>query len=154
MKHLKIYEAFDVFKDKLDELQDFCDTYLAYMTDKGVALTVTPNSRLSSTIFVLSVSSVESRDFEWNDIKDYFIPFLEVLTKKIGRGNFMTNSDTNHEFKFTFIKKVWNTNFSVLHKHATGRNRDILFRSLEDVIDDKVPYRITIESLKFSIEYY
>jgi hypothetical protein len=138
MKHLKIYEAFDVFKDKLDELQDFCDTYLAYMTDKGVVLTVTPNTRLSSTIFVLSIRSVESTDFEWNDIKDYFIPFLEVLTKKIGRGNFMTNSDKNHEFKFT---------------NSLG----ILYLSLEDVIADKIAnpsYRLTIESLKFSIKYY
>lgn len=135
MKYLKIYEEFDVFKDKLDELQDFCDTYLAYMTDKGVVLTVTPNSRLSSTIFVLSVRSIESRDFEWNDIKNYFIPFLEVLIKKIGRVNFMTNSDPNHEFRFT-------------------NNRGIFYRSLEDVIDDKVPYIITIESLKFSIKYY
>jgi hypothetical protein len=138
MKHLKIYEAFDVFKDKLEELQDFCDTYLAYMTDKGVVLTVTPNSRLSSTIFVLSVRSVESKDFEWNDIKDNFIPFLEVLNNKIGRGNFMTNSDPNHEFKFT-------------------SNRGIFYRSLENVIADKLAnpfYKITIESLKFSIKYY
>ena len=138
MIYLKVYEGFDVFKDKLDELQDFCDTYLAYMTDKGVVLTVTPNSRLSSTIFVLSVRSIENKDFKWNDIKDYFIPFLEVLTKKIGRGNFMTNSDPNHEFKFT-------------------NNIGILFRSLEDVITDKIAnpsYRLTIESLKFSIKYY
>jgi hypothetical protein len=136
MKHLKIYEAFDVFKDKLDELQDFCDTYLAYMTDKGVVLTVTPNSRLSSTIFVLSVRSVESRDFEWNDIKDYFIPFLEVLTNKIGRGNIMTNSDPNHEFKFV-------------------NNRGVFYRSLEDVIADKVPNIMpSIESLSFAIKYY
>jgi hypothetical protein len=136
MKYLKIYEAFDVFKDKLDELQDFCDTYLAYMTDKGVVLTVTPNSRLSSTIFVLSVRSVESRDFEWNDIKDHFIPFLEVLTNKIGRGNIMTNSDLNHEFKFT-------------------NNRGVFYRSLEDVIEDKVPNIMpAIESLSFAIKYY
>jgi len=48
----------------------------------------------------------------------------------------MTNSDPNHEFKFT-------------------NNRGVFYRSLEDVIEDKVPNIMpTIESLKFSIKYY
>lgn len=91
MKYLKRFnESIEL------ELQDFCEMYLAYLTDEGFEIKVTPE------IFEYHVPSKEKRNaaelihkdffsikidknrkkFNLNEIKDKFIPFIKFLSDK------------------------------------------------------------------------
>jgi len=83
MKHLK---KFNESLNK-EELQDFCDTYLAYLLDEGYSIEVS-----GSDEYVLVLRN-ENRPtnvpmdspellFTWEEVKDQFIPFLHMLSKQ------------------------------------------------------------------------
>lgn len=80
MKHLR---RFNESLNK-EELQDFCETYLAYLLD-NVAFKVYV-SRHSNTISLVKKTSDNLNSpeflFTWDEIKDYFIPFLHMLSKQ------------------------------------------------------------------------
>jgi hypothetical protein len=90
MKYIKLFE--DLFEDNL---QDFCDNYLAYLKDEGFNVYI--NSAVSMygwkngeiTISYPSGSYNPFRninfmldDFSWDVVKDHFIPFLQMLYKE------------------------------------------------------------------------
>jgi len=83
MKHLR---KFNESLNK-EELQDFCDTYLAYLLDEGYSIEVS-----GSDEYVLVLRN-ENRPtnvpmdspellFTWEEVKDQFIPFLHMLSKQ------------------------------------------------------------------------
>lgn len=92
MKYLKKYN--ENADSKLLELQEFCNSYMAYLIDTGFQIkceygkyvnkediyikfnkVVTINSNIDKEIF-------KSRLFNWDDVKDDFIPFYEILSNK------------------------------------------------------------------------
>lgn len=91
MKYLKKYNE---SVDNILELQEFCESNLAYIIDAGFQVNcdygnftskyeiyikfnkvVTTSSNISSEIF-------KSRLFNWDDVKDDYIPFYEILSNK------------------------------------------------------------------------
>jgi hypothetical protein len=84
MRYLKkFFESFDE-----NVLQDFCETHLAYLLDEGYELYI-GDERGKKTISITIPSDVSDEDgeydtgeFEWNNIKDHFIPFLTHLNNK------------------------------------------------------------------------
>ena len=85
MKHLK---KFNESLNK-EELQDFCDTYLAYLLDEGYS---TEANEIGFGEYVLVLRN-ENRPtnvpmdspellFTWEEVKDQFIPFLHMLSKQ------------------------------------------------------------------------
>jgi hypothetical protein len=73
----------------MEELQDFCDTYLAYLLDEGYSIEA---SEIGFGEYVLVLRNGKRLDnvpvdspeflFAWDEIKDQFIPFLHMLSKQ------------------------------------------------------------------------
>lgn len=73
MKYIKLFEDFGVD----DKLQDFCDNYLAYLIDYGFKVSLNYNE-----ISILQPDDgmgLLDKTFSWDSVKDYVIPFIEVL---------------------------------------------------------------------------
>jgi hypothetical protein len=78
MKHLRRYNE-SLTEDEVDELTEFCETSLAYLLDDGYEVFV---QREWNVGFHVIFKLEDSEDFYWNDIKDYFIPFLQLLSRR------------------------------------------------------------------------
>ena len=95
MKHLKKFSAIHSLLEQSneglnkEELQDFCDTYLAYLLDVGYSIEA---SEIGFGEYVLVLRNenrptnvpIDSPEllFTWEEVKDQFIPFLHMLSKQ------------------------------------------------------------------------
>lgn len=70
-----------------EELEDFCDTHLAYLTDKNFEVEYTEQYGGHMTEVVIKTSGV-TQIFTWDEVKDHFIPFLHMLSKQYNLFNF------------------------------------------------------------------
>ena len=83
MKYLKKFN-----ESKLgDELEAFCQEYLAYLTDGKFECYVNSNdANTHITILNRDYNDVNfpgrGRRFYWNEIEDDFIPFLQILSER------------------------------------------------------------------------
>jgi hypothetical protein len=82
MKHLR---SFNESIDK-DELKDFVESCLAYLLDEGFHVFIPRGlSEDGTTAIWLAISnqySANSTSFAWDDIKDYYIPLLKLLSNR------------------------------------------------------------------------
>ena len=95
MKYIKLFE--DLFEDNL---QDFCDTYLAYLKDEGFNIYINPMGNRTEITIYLRDFRYGGNPFEWDNVKDHIIPFLEMLRK---------NYNTNDEVIFYTKSKLHRT---------------------------------------------
>lgn len=94
MKHIKTFEKYDPDKLRLflDELEEFCQESLVFLTDLGPRLSI--DSSYGRNILPrevddeieaevsLAFTDLDRRwTFNWIDIKDYIIPFMMRLNK-------------------------------------------------------------------------
>jgi len=97
MKHLKSFNE----KISHDELKQFCGDYLIYLTDEGFDVEIRKN--YDGKYYSISIDKTIDEGlqiFEYNDIKDYFIPFLQLL-----------NDNYKIIDNVTFIKAIGENNF-------------------------------------------
>ena len=86
MRYLKrIFES-DLY-NQVDEaeLRDFCETYLAYLLDDtSFKIDVSKRQKYDSYTIWLGKTLVDRRiqPFHWNDIKDYYLPFVTMLSRE------------------------------------------------------------------------
>jgi hypothetical protein len=99
MSYLKKFEAFhysnlhrpNLIKIKVDELRDFCETYLAYLMDDAIKELKVGSPRLLQTDMSLfqnkyvcyNVEIYFNKSVHWDKIKDHFLPFLQILNSKV-----------------------------------------------------------------------
>ncbi len=81
MKYLKIFEEFN--QQGYIELLDFCESNLIYLIDEGWRLDIKIYSNffphnLKFDFYRIQLSSPKS-GYDWEDIKDVFIPFFNRL---------------------------------------------------------------------------
>ena len=91
MDHLKKFEAFhysnlhrpNLIKIKVDELRDFCETYLAYLMDDAIKELRIGKPRLLQTekYVCYYVEIYFNKNVHWDKIKDHFLPFLQMVQK-------------------------------------------------------------------------
>ena len=125
MKYLKRFNENNTHED----LQDFCETHLAYLLDDGYELYI-GDDHGKKTISITIPSDVSNEDgeydtgeFEWNNVKDHYITFLTHLNNKykvvpyFDESNFIRDENDVVEF-FTMTK-------------------DRYYYSVQEVLDDK-----------------
>ena len=100
MKHLK---KFNESMSK-EDLQDFCESSLAYLMDEGFTIKVMcsrPLSTLHTGEFNIWLQKDNGREFfKWDDVKDYYIPFLQLLSNRYVIDSFTDTSDSNVRFRY------------------------------------------------------
>ena len=118
MKYIKLFE--DLFEDNL---QDFCDTYLAYLKDEGFNIYINSAGWKDGEITISHPCDSYNPfrridfmldDFSWNEVKDHIIPFLQMLYKEY---NYDKSTD-----KILFFTS----------------NAKYITKSLDDVVNDKI----------------
>jgi hypothetical protein len=91
MSYLKTFETFhysnlhrpNLIKIKVDELKDFCETYLAYLMDDSIKELKVGKPRLLQTdkYVCYNVEIYFNKSVHWDKIKDHFLPFLQMVQK-------------------------------------------------------------------------
>lgn len=77
------------FNEKLDlndktELLDFCETSLAYLIDDGFSINC-KFSNVSAGVIIIELEKIDNlhhTSFLWDQVKDYYIPFLQLLNNR------------------------------------------------------------------------
>lgn len=126
MKYLKrIFESSDL--SDVNDLQDFCEMYLAYLIDDGFIVDV---SRTQFGTFKNSFSIVIRSEslVSWDQIKDKLIPFLEMLKKNYNLGVY-----PEQRFKF---HGSWSDK-SIMFDLDGGTNKKV---DIDELIEDKPTY--------------
>ena len=67
-------------EEQIEELKDFCETNLVYLLDEDFELDI--DSRFPGSTGNVSFYLKRESGFTWDEIKDYFIPFLQRLSNK------------------------------------------------------------------------
>lgn len=104
MKYIKFFEGFE-------NVQDLCNRYLPYLIDEDFLVEYRNDVSLydNSPINQIIIKKDPIGIFDWNNIKDYVIPFLKVLME----------------------------NYNV-EKHIYVYGKSLLVPSIQDLIDDVV----------------
>jgi hypothetical protein len=140
MKHLK---PFNESKDNLvEDLQDFCETSLAYLLDDGYDISVTLRDKVKfpdkqHLLVTLGLNGIgedlwlqDYNLFSWNDVKDYYIPFIQMLVRRYElldypAGDFAFNTERgifyvpleyiiNDQVSQVFDCRIWGINLKIL----------------------------------------
>ena len=85
MKYLKKIFETDLYSQVDEvELKDFCETYLAYLLDDtSFKIEVVESPKWDSYIMWLGkILNPRIQPFKWDDIKDYYIPFVTMLSRE------------------------------------------------------------------------
>lgn len=168
MKYIKLFEAFDrLSRDQKTELQDYCETNLAYLMDEGFKIRIGQN--IDKTIRNVTIqitkkdsadtSDIDREDFLWEDVKDQFIPFVLRLEKIydiekirfLGQDNFRYIKDNFEEeldtlpiYKVSYIDIFLSGEKDELNESLSPKEE------LEDFCDTHLAY-LTDEG--FTIDY-
>ena len=67
-------------EEQIEELKDFCEISLVYLLDEDFELNI--DSRYPGSSGNVSFYLKRKSGFTWDEIKDYFIPFLQRLSNK------------------------------------------------------------------------
>jgi hypothetical protein len=96
MRTIKLFEDFS--QDFVKELKDFCEMYLAYLTDEGFEVKITDEKGVYDLdTYVLDIKKVSAHanytvgnhgvrnidnSFKWGEVVDHFIPFYQMLSRE------------------------------------------------------------------------
>jgi hypothetical protein len=84
MKYLKKFNEKLNLKDRT-ELLDFCETTLAYLIDERFSIDCT-FTNVRDGVIKIDLEKVDGfnqrSSFLWDDVKDYYIPFLQLLNNR------------------------------------------------------------------------
>ncbi len=127
MKYLKKFNESESIINYSD-IKKFCEDNLAYLIDSGFSVDVSFHSNGEFLIVkLLKIENDMYLHFYWDDIKDDFIPFLQVLSDKY---NF------NNDVSFNYARSE-NGN---IKKSFLGTIKI----DTKDVINDNVPQKCSI----------
>jgi hypothetical protein len=95
MKYIKLFEEKWEQPDRTEELLDFTNGYLAYLTDDGFKFQVNSGDFTSDVYEVIRIRkgdtpfyinggdpNLDKEQFTWDQIKDYMLPYLIMLDRR------------------------------------------------------------------------
>ena len=122
MRLKKFNEMYDD-QSFVNGLSDFLDDYFVEFSDMGFGIETEYSKSFPNNVW-LEIANKESGFFNWDDIKDVFIPFFEMLNSKFRvyhvKFDIVSNDDAS----------ILNINNGNMHSYAV-RN--------DSIIDDKLP---------------
>ena len=83
MKHLKRFNE-SLTDNEVEELKDFCESSLVYLLDDGYDVYIQREWNVGFHVLF----GLPNDNFLWNDVKDYYIPFLQLLSRRYKLGNY------------------------------------------------------------------
>lgn len=102
MMYLKRFNEASFLPKDISELQYFCENYLAYLLDEGFGIRVRHGSREDRARIEFYKDDVHFPVvFNWNDVKDHYIPFYQMLSKNY---EISTISDGDYEIRTCSVK--------------------------------------------------
>lgn len=138
MKHLKKFNE-SLQLDEVNELKEFCETSLAYLIDEGFEVSCrdesstnfvgkrqTQEDLIMITLYLPNVPRLEQ--FDWNDVKDYYIPFLQLLSRRYELCNWNDLGNEKYDvcfhgggsYRFATIDQVVNDDLLVTKNFITS----------------------------------
>lgn len=88
MRYLKTFENLDQFTGGVNEIETFIKNNLAYILDEGFTYKVNFKFYGGRMNYIVKIDKIEQKGnnrrqlfFRWKNIKDDFIPFLELLNE-------------------------------------------------------------------------
>lgn len=123
MKYISTFKTFEsLTPTEQDELKEFCDEYLVHLYDKGfkVEFSTAPRRRNNEELidvnrmFIkigpaepLSDDPKKAWSFPWQMVRDYMIPFIDILNDNYELGNFGTSGRdvTNASIRLDMVHK-------------------------------------------------
>jgi hypothetical protein len=138
MKHLKKFNE-GLQLDEVNELKDFCETSLAYLIDEGFEVSCrdesstnfvgkrqTQEDLIMITLYLPNVPRL--KQFDWNDVKDYYIPFLQLLSRRYELCNWNDLGNEKYDvcfqgggsYRFATIDQVVNDDLLVTKNFITS----------------------------------
>jgi hypothetical protein len=133
MIHLKRFNEKIQWNRDRPELLKFCEEYLAYLLDEGFDVSVRlyekENRLYRDGIRDEGYISIQSKNntFKWNDVKEDFIPFLEMLVIKY---------DLVERLVVELIPSIGNTRF------YTGS------ADIKMILDGRLTSRVQLEEIR------
>jgi hypothetical protein len=80
MKYLKTWSLLEDIN--MDELKDLCDASFVNLYDLGFRTTILGTDQ-KMVFLTKNGGAIHQRDiFQWNQIKDYYIPFLQLINRR------------------------------------------------------------------------
>jgi hypothetical protein len=108
MMYLKRFNEASFLPKDISELQYFCENYLAYLLDEGFGIRVRHGSREDRARIEFYKDDVHFPvPFNWNDVKDHYIPFYQMLSKEYEIST-MRNCSVKFEYRKP-AKQLWET---------------------------------------------
>lgn len=132
MKYLKEFnESFRAPSSFREEVQEFCENYLAYLIDDDFSIeTNLYHLDPVSVSFVLIrrfVGEIEPILFSWNEVKDYYIPFLQMLQRKY---NVINSSKAP--------SNIANSEVGVVIRKSDHSPSETTYYTLQEALEDKI----------------
>jgi hypothetical protein len=155
MKHLKM---FNESLDK-DELKDFVESCLAYLLDEGFHVYIPRGLSDDDTAsiwlglsnkYAVSRTMGKSNGFTWDDIKDYYIPLLKLLSNRyqiIGFENRFGEPSRGREDSTSQVR------FRLHQGYSNGAFRDFpLYTVVNDTLFGSYSYEPSLYSVGIMIK--
>ena len=145
MSYLKTFETFhysnlhrpNLIKIKVDELKDFCETYLAYLMDDAIKELKVGSPRLLQTdkYVCYNVEIYFQDNIHWDKIKDHFLQFLQMVQKE-------------YVFREDNEDKMCSIAWRIKKKHYLQEDSLITIArqyTLEELLEDKIETNFTLK---------
>lgn len=127
MRHLKKFNESISKEVTIEELEEFCDEYLAYLKDNGFEIDIfEPMGIFKKYTDKLNYITIKIKkgfyEFYWSEIEDDFIPFFQMLITKYNLVNFYENfcveiTNTRNQDKYLTKDNIINDNLSSTQLH-------------------------------------
>lgn len=132
MKYLKRFNE-SLSNDFTLDLKDFCEGYLAYLLDEGFEVDVQhmySKDKYKHDFHLITIKKLDKLS-KWEEIKDYFIPFISVLSK---------------EYNLGYIK------FYGIHTHTHTQKPVSKLYYAKNIIDDYINFKFPIEFITIIVK--
>ena len=107
MRYLKSFN--ESVKSSTDEVKDFAEDCLAYLLDDGFEITGHHMAHDDKQIVIWidkpgpNKGQIKTRiGFEWDDIKDYYIPFVQLLANRYQLARFEQIGGVDYPVRFNY----------------------------------------------------